>query len=127
MKLKQINNNSNFSNNLIRLRKSKNISQKKLSDESGISQRMIHYYETNAINPPLDKIEAIAKVLNIGVNDLIQTKDFSNSSNSILQESLKLDTKTLEKIKIILSLPRQQRHIVYSIAEALLHQYQDSK
>ena len=126
MKTIQENNNFSFSQNLIRLRKTQHISQKKLSELSGISQRMINYYEKHAINPPLDKIEVIAKALNVGVNDLIETKDFSNSSNTIPQELLKLDTKTLEKIRIILSLPKQQRHIVYSIAEALLHQYKES-
>jgi transcriptional regulator with XRE-family HTH domain len=126
MKTIQENKNFNFSQNLIRLRKIQHISQKKLSELSGISQRMINYYEKHAINPPLDKIEAIAKALNVSVNDLIETKNFLDSSNTMPQELLKLDTKTLEKIKIILSLPKQQRHIVYSIAEALLHQYQDS-
>jgi transcriptional regulator with XRE-family HTH domain len=126
MKTMQENKSFNFSQNLIRLRKSQHISQKKLSELSGISQRMINYYEKHAINPPLDKIEELAKALKVNINDLIETKKFSESSNNISQELLKLDTKTLEKIKIILSLPKQQRHIIYTIAEALLRQYQDS-
>ena len=113
MKTMQENKNLTFSKNLIRLRKSKNISQKKLSELSGISQRMINYYEKHATNPPIDKIESIAKVLNVNVNDLIEVKNFSDSSNIIQSEILRLDIKTLDKIKLILSLPKQQRHIIW--------------
>ena len=36
---------------------------------------MIAYYETEAVKPPIDKIEIIAKALNVGINDLLETKN----------------------------------------------------
>ena len=50
---------SSFGKNLFKIRKEKSLSQEKLSNLTGISQRMIAYYEKQAINPPLDKIEII--------------------------------------------------------------------
>ena len=64
-----------FSKNLLKFRKERGISQKALSEKTGISQRMIVYYENKCTSPPLDKAKAIAEALQISINDLLGTED----------------------------------------------------
>ena len=104
---------SSFSENLIRLRKEKGLSQRKLAVLSGLTQRMIGYYENEATKPPIDNIEAIAKALNVSISDLLGTNEITQLQNEFSQ----LDARTIRKIRLILSLPTDERHIVYSIAE----------
>lgn len=106
-------NKSIFSKNLVRLRKERGFSQMKLAKLAGLTQRMIAYYENEAVKPPIDNIEAIAKVLGVKINDLLGTSE-SVTSQTLLA---KLDSRTITKLKLILSLPKKERHIIYSIAE----------
>jgi transcriptional regulator with XRE-family HTH domain len=106
---------SNFSQNLIRLRKEKGLSQQKLADLTGLTQRKIVYYETKAVKPPIDSIEVIAKSLNVSINKLLGT----NESTNIQKEFSNLDARTIRKIKLILSLPNEDRHMIYTLAELL--------
>jgi transcriptional regulator with XRE-family HTH domain len=107
---------SDFSNNLYRLRKERGLSQAKLAELSGLSQRVISSYENGDVKPPIDNIEALAKALNVKIEELLKTNGMQKSKNEYLQ----LDSRTLEKIKIILSLPKRDRHIIYMLAETLL-------
>lgn len=110
-------NKSTFSRNLIRLRKKRGLSQKELAELTGLSQRMIVYYECESGNPPIDKIEKIAKALKAEPNDLLLEKN-SNISNK--EEFTDINTKTLKRIKQILSLSAEDRHLVYSYVDSLL-------
>jgi transcriptional regulator with XRE-family HTH domain len=106
-------NKSDFSKNLIRLRKERGLSQMKLAKLAGLTQRMIAYYENEAVKPPLDNIVAIAKALGVNINTLLGISE-SETSKTLLA---KLDSRTITKLKLILSLPKKERHIIYSIAE----------
>jgi transcriptional regulator with XRE-family HTH domain len=107
---------SNFSKNLIKFRKERKLTQDELAKLSGLTRRMIGYYEKEASKPPIDNIEAIAKALNITINDLLEKKD----STEIQNEFTDIDTRTLKKLKQILSLPKHERHIIYSMADSFL-------
>jgi len=107
-----------FSLNLVRLRKERGLSQQDLAKKAGLTQRMIQYYEKEAVKPPIDKIEAIAKSLNVKISELIGT----NKETDIQKEFVQIDARTLKKLKMILSLPKHQRHIIYSMAESFLKQ-----
>jgi transcriptional regulator with XRE-family HTH domain len=65
--MKNFNSRPTFSKNLIRLRKERRLSQSELAKLTNISKRMITYYETKAVKPPIDKIESIAKALNVSI------------------------------------------------------------
>lgn len=111
-----------FCHNLIKYRKGKGMSQQDLADITGLTQRMIVYYENEAVKPPIDKIEILAKALNVNINDLLgSTTDETN----IQKEFTEIDARTLKKLKIILSLPKHQRHIIYSMAESFLNKKND--
>jgi transcriptional regulator with XRE-family HTH domain len=114
--MKNKKNRSNFSKNLIKIRKEKGLTQIDLANLTGFSRRMIAYYETNAINPPIDKIEIIAKILSVNITSLIETKEATEIQN----EFSEINTKTIKKIKQILSLSTEKRHLVYSYVDSLL-------
>ena len=107
-----------FSKNLVRFRKERGFSQQDLANRTGLSQRMIVYYENEAVKPPIDKIEILAKELHINISDLIGTSE----ETDIQKELTQIDARTLKKLKMILSLPKNQRHIIYTMAESFLKQ-----
>jgi transcriptional regulator with XRE-family HTH domain len=110
-----------FAQNLIRFRKERGLSQQELAEKSGLSQRMIVYYESEAGNPPINKIEAIAEALHVNVSDLLGEK----KPTKIQSEFANVDPRTLKKIKMILSLTKQQRHIIYEMAESFFKKNQE--
>ncbi|MBN2422898.1 helix-turn-helix transcriptional regulator [Candidatus Woesearchaeota archaeon] len=111
--MKHKTNRSIFNQNLEKIRKSKGLTLNELAKISGLTQRMIFYYENQAINPPIDKIEILAKALDVSISDLLGTPETENTKDNFLT----LDTRTLKKIKMILSLSKQERHIIYDLAE----------
>ncbi len=112
-----------FSRNLVKFRKERSLSQDDLAALTGLTKRMIAYYEIQAVKPPIDKIEMLANALNVTIGELLGIKE----STKVQKEFLEIDSRTLKKIKMILSLPKQQRHIIYSMAESFLKQNQENK
>ena len=106
---------SDFARILIALRKAKNFSQRDLSQLSGISARMIAYYETHAGIPPLDKLNTLAKVLDVSVAELVDT---SSSDKAFL----KLNTRTLKKLQLLEQLPPEDQRKVVDYIRALIDQ-----
>jgi transcriptional regulator with XRE-family HTH domain len=110
---KETDNRSDFARNLITVRKEKGISQRDLAKKSGISNRMIAYYETNAVIPPLDKLKKIAVALSVPLSRLI---DPGLSS----EETIHLSTRTLKKVHLIEQLPLAEQKKVMEYAKDLL-------
>lgn len=61
--------------NLKKLRRLKNYSQIDLSKLSGVSQTTISDVENNLYTPNIKKIVALARTLNVDVNELLTEKD----------------------------------------------------
>ncbi len=113
MKQEEHGDRSNFARNLIAIRKEKGVSQRDLAEHTGISHRMIAYYETNAVIPPLDKLEKIATILGVPISRL-------TDSSLIALESIKLDTRTMKKVRLIEQLPPAEQKKVMEYAKDLL-------
>ena len=62
-------------NNIKRLRIEKKLTQKKLSELTGISEVMISQYELGLRNPKLENLQKIAKALNVHSLVLLATGD----------------------------------------------------
>jgi len=56
---------------LVEIRKAKGLTQVDLAKLTGISPRMIAYYETRAKNPSPATIVALAKALKVSIDDLL--------------------------------------------------------
>jgi len=116
-------NSTDFSKNLKRLRKNRGLSQFDLADLTGISQRMIGHYETHAVEPPLYKIEKLAKALNVKPSALFN--EFTPNTDEI--EISQFDTRSLKKLQDILSLPSNDRSLIYRMLNKLLRENQAKK
>ena len=107
-----------FGKKLAELRKKQGFSQQELANITGLSQRVIAYYENEKRIDFLDKLEKITKALNISTEELLQIKSKNSLSNKNDIFS-NLDTRTIKKIKELLRLSRQERSIVYKFIDSL--------
>ena len=116
-------NNKTFSENLIKIRKQKGFSQKDLAKLSGISPRMIAHYEKHLTYPPIEKIEILAKALNVKVSELLGL----DKSNKKEKKSDDFDIRTVKKFKKVLLLNNYDRSAVYQMIDLLLQkdEYKD--
>lgn len=102
-----------FSENLIAIRKIKGLSQRDLAKLTGISNRVIAYYELNSSIPDLDKLEKLAKALNVSIADLV---DPDHSDKKILS----LNTRSIKKIQLLEQLPREDQKKVIDYIKDLI-------
>jgi transcriptional regulator with XRE-family HTH domain len=100
---------------IIELRKKKGLSQEKLAELAGVTRRTIAYYETDNSKPHVENLKAIANVLKVSVDSLLD-----NTAIKITDNEIQLDSRTAEKVKSILSLSKEERFMVYTFAECLL-------
>ena len=106
-------NKTNFAKNLIATRKTKGFSQRDLAKLSGISNRMIGYYETYSVIPPIEKLEKLSKALDVSISELIDNK---LSDKNIID----LDTRTIKKIKLLSQLPPEDQRKVLDYIKDLI-------
>lgn len=103
-----VNTSETFSKSLIRYRKRRGLSQRELAKHANLTQRMINRYENNPGSVPVEKLDAIAIVLNVSIADL-----FGSSKNSPLDE---FDVRWLKKLSEIKTLPQsKQKEIIRNI------------
>lgn len=110
---------STFSRNLRKLRKKRGLTQYDLADMTGISRRMIGHYETHAVQPPIENLELIAKALKVKTADLLAA-DVSESEDEI--DPTQFDSRSLKKLKDILSLPQTDRADLYRMLNRMLRE-----
>ena len=120
-----------FSKNLIRIRKSKGLSQRKLAKLTGLTQRIINSYENNPEYIPLEKIKNLTDALNIHISELFNDLN-KNKKNKLIDE---IDVRWLRKIEEIKKLSEFDqkeisRHINYLVdknKQKKKKQFADSK
>src|SRR4030042_1288440 len=104
-----------FAKNLIEIRKAKGLSQRDLAKASGISNRMIAYYENHSVIPPIEKLEKMANALKVSLGELID-KNLTKSSIA------GINTRTLKKVKLLEELPPSDQRKVLDYIKALIDQ-----
>jgi len=114
--MEKIKNRSVLAQNLIRLRKKHNLTQEELAKKSGVSRRTIALYETKPSKPPLHNIAKLAKALNVKIEELVE---YSNIVKQKEADFSNVNSRTLKRIKQILSLTPEQRHMVYAFVDSL--------
>lgn len=110
---------SAFSRNLRRLRKERGLSQYDLAELTGLSQRMIHHYETYVSEPPLSKVELIARALKVKASALLE-----NPQEEELGDASQFDMRSLKKLRDILELPPNDRSFLYRTLNNLIRKNQ---
>jgi transcriptional regulator with XRE-family HTH domain len=110
-----------FAKNLTEYRKIKGFSQYDLANMSGISRRMIGHYEKKGIIPPADRLQTLADCLNIPVYRLFKEKRAENRPETDLSE---IDSRSVKKLRDILSLPPDDRNDLYRILNKMVRKNQ---
>lgn len=64
-----------FGKRLAAIRKDRGLSQRQLADITGISPRMIAYYEAQSKHPPTHYIVPLVKALRVSADELLGLKD----------------------------------------------------
>lgn len=70
------------------LRKDNGLTQKKLSELTGISEISIRKYENGDRNPKIEALERIAEVLNVQVDYILGRSDFKRLGSKIMIEDV---------------------------------------
>jgi transcriptional regulator with XRE-family HTH domain len=110
-----------FSRNLITYRKQKGFSQYDLANITGISRSMISHYEREGMLPPIDRLEVIAKALDIPVSRLFEEKAPGAYRKADLSG---VDPRSVKKLRDILSLSSEDRNDLYRILNKMLRKKQ---
>jgi transcriptional regulator with XRE-family HTH domain len=110
-----------FSRNLIAYRKKKGLSQYDLANATGISRSMISHYEREGMLPPLDRLQAIAGILEIPVAKLFEEKAPGAYRGADLSG---VDPRSVKKLRDILSLSSEDRNDLYRILNKMLRKKQ---
>ena len=73
-----------FIMNIRKMRKLRDMTQKQLADAIGVDNSIISKYENNIVIPPADRLEAIAQVLNVSLDALINDDNevYTHSTNN---------------------------------------------
>jgi len=88
----------NISVNIKGVRKRKGLTQEELAGKSGISKRMIAYYEANENDIPFQKVQNIATALGVNIIDLINWKNYT-SYKLVNSHRVYTGSDTLEQIE----------------------------
>ncbi len=105
---------SDFGKRLKEIRKSKGLTQVGLAQISGISRRVIAHYETQVIKPPIDKINILADVLDITVDELL--------GKSKSKKGKDVPFKIMKHVRIIEQLPAKDQNAIFQLVKSLAEQ-----
>ena len=75
--------NSNFANNLKKLRKDNNLSQEELALELGVSRQSVSKWESGQTYPEMDKVLQLCKMFNVNIDDIIDTFVVNRKNKSL--------------------------------------------
>lgn len=110
-----------FAENVLRFRKQRGLSQYDLADRTGLSRRMISHYETEGMLPPMEKLEILARALNVKISALFEEPDGNDSSATSLSG---IDPRSVKKLRDILSLSADDRNDLYRMLNKMLRKNQ---
>ena len=74
----------NFGDNILKLRKSKNISQEQLAQKIGITRQTVSNWELNITTPNIEDLKKIAKSLDVSYDKLLSTKPKQEKNTTLI-------------------------------------------
>ena len=115
--------NSNFAENLRRIRKENNLSQEQLADKLGVSRQSVSKWESQQAYPEMDKVIQLCNMFNLNIDELLnkdikevrEEKESKNRVNKYLDDFLGFITKTVDMFSSM-----KARNVVKCIFEQLI-------
>ncbi|MDD5672860.1 MAG: helix-turn-helix transcriptional regulator [Chitinivibrionales bacterium] len=98
---------STFKKNLVAVRKKRGLSQRELAKKMNATQRIVAYYEKEAANIPLTKLQDLARALDVTVVELLDQR--LDKAKGVEE----LDVRIIRKIKQIEGLPRRAQEALW--------------
>lgn len=96
-----------FGKKLRELRRSRDITQEKLAEMSGLSLQYIGEIERNRRNPSLTSMESLAEALNIPIGDLFNLEEFQRSDKELRETLIRqVREATPEQLRMLYDLSR---------------------
>jgi transcriptional regulator with XRE-family HTH domain len=111
---------SKMGERITELRKQKEFSQQDLADKIKISRAQMNRYENQAVQPPADVLNKLAKVLDTTVDYMI------NGATEAKAKAQLKDSKVLEQFKEVDGLPDTEKNLVLKVISALVRDYKTS-
>ena len=96
--------------NLVRLRKTQNLTQQQLAELAGLHVNQIRRYEAGAAQPSLEGLKKIALVMHVKLDDLV----FEPGDRVPLDEQLRM------QFEAVAQMPREEKKIVYAVLDGLI-------
>lgn len=93
------------------LRREKGLSQTDLAKKTGLTKRTISFYETEGENVPVQKLELIAKALNVTLDEFTEYKPD--------RDSFEVSRSLLKRIELLKKLPPEKQKIVSDMIDQL--------
>jgi transcriptional regulator with XRE-family HTH domain len=87
-----------FGQRLFRITRAKKITLRELARRIDISPRMVTYYETNEMGPPLAILKRMAKALNVTVSYLVAESPLKSVELDDTPPALRKDIETLKHL-----------------------------
>jgi len=106
-----------FGHRLAAMRQTAGLSQRQLAKQTGISQRMIAYYEGRAALPPGHVLTVLAEALGTSVDQLAGTKPLRPVAEGRSHPRLWQRFRQIEK------LPMRERKELFSVIDAYLERH----
>jgi transcriptional regulator with XRE-family HTH domain len=107
---------TSFAESLVRARESRDWTQADLSRATGISERMIAYYERHGARPPGSHLATLAKALRVSADELLGLK----STKYPTDRSTPRRTRLLRRLKMVERLSRDDQRAILKFIDALL-------
>lgn len=96
-----------------RIREAKKLSQKEVITAIGMGAAQYSRIEGNKTDPSINTLERIAKALGVKLSELFVAEEELPEVNS-------LDKTLMEKVRLIESLPEEEKNTIYTILDAFV-------
>ncbi len=107
-----------FGQRLASFRKRAGLSQSQLESASGVSRRMIAYYETRAALPPGHVLAQLAEALGVSVDELVGKK-----TSSLSEGRARVSPRLLRRVQEMEKLPLKDKRELLSIIDTYLERH----
>jgi len=110
---KKIENLNSFEKRMTDVRTRLNMSQNDLANKTFLSRIQINYFETGARRPDIDKLKAIADVLNVSVDYLLCRTNNKDISNTEISNKIGLSDESINKLHKFIEKDAYQKDVLY--------------
>ncbi len=111
---------NSFGDQLASLRAAAGLSQRQLAKQSGVSQRMIAYYEGRAALPPGHVLTMFAEALGVSVDELLGNKPARTPTRSSPRRA---QPRLWQRFSQIEKLPLRDRKELFNVIDAYLERH----